>query len=158
MNISFPTQTLDRLTRGSTLPTGNSDDEFTLDMQCIVNLVSTPDLFFDMNPSFIPLKQTTIEALNKLLDAGIITYASQEPKKRGGCGGCARRKVLQFARQFTDRFHLIVMEAQKDVDDKVRLERNLRAYLLKKGMELRPEMDIVTYPKSKSGGIQKVVL
>lgn len=133
--------------------------EYALSLQRITNLVSTPELFFEMNSLFQPLKPHVDKALQTLLKAGIINYADQKPKRRKGCGGCSRRKLLAFALQFASRFQTIVLRAQQDEDLKRKLESELRAYIERKTpAEIRAGMPIVLYARLKNNKIRKVVL
>jgi hypothetical protein len=132
-------------------------EEHALGLQDIVNLVSTPELFFSMNPTFESLKPSVDKSLNTLLQAGIIAHAGKKPRRKGGCGGCARRKLYSFAMQFANRFQVVTMAAQKSPESKETLERDLRAYLVRK-MDLDPTKPIVFYPRLKNGKVRKVVL
>lgn len=140
-------------------PADAPGDEYALTVQRIVNLISTPELFFQLNPAFDVLRETTDRALKTLLDAGIIAYAGQTPQRKGGCGGCARRKLLAFALQFASRFQMIVLRAQADEQIKLKLANDLRAYLQRKDPnEPAPGAPIVLYARGKQCHVTKVTL
>ena len=134
-------------------------DEYALSMQRIVNLVSNPELFFSINTTFAPLKDSVDRALQTLLKAGIINYAGQKAKRRRGCGGCSRRKVLSFAVQFASRFQTVVLKAHKDPALKAKIEHDLRAYIMRKTpMEISTDMPLVLYARLKNNKVKKVIL
>lgn len=137
-------------TRG---PEGAQTTEYILSPQRVLDLIDTPDLFFADNSTFEPLRATTVKALKRLADAGIIG-----PKpKRGGCGGCARRKLLSFALQFVSRVQMVVLAAQSDARAKQKLEADLRAYVRRKH-DLADQTPITLYARQKNGKVRKVVL
>lgn len=132
--------------------------EYAFTLQRILELIATPDLFFQQNEVFQPLQETTGAALKKLLDAGIISRSGEKPRRRGGCGGCARRKLLSFALQFAARFQTIALRAQQDPELKARLEADLRAYVQRQGAQLEAKTPLVLYARNKKNKIRKVVL
>lgn len=136
-----------------------ANTEYALTVQRVTDLVSTPDLFFESNPTFATLKATVDKALNKLLKDGIINYTGTKPKRRGGCGGCARRSLLSFALQFSSRFQTIVLRAQGDETIRIALASDLRAYLHRKSpSEITEAIPITLYARLKNNKIRKVVL
>ena len=133
--------------------------EYALTVQRITDLVSTPELFFETNPSFTTLQATVDKALNKLLKDGIINYTGTKPKRRGGCGGCARRSLLSFALQFSSRFQTVVLRAQDQEVTRVQLASDLRAYLVRRSpSEITEAIPITLYARLKNNKIRKVVL
>ena len=140
-------------------PPDAPSNEYALSLQRILNLVATPELFFEINPTFQPLKESVNKALQTLLKAGIINYTDQKPRRRKGCGGCSRRKLLAFALQFASRFQTIVLRAQQDIELKAAVERDLRAYIERKTpAAVRTDMPIVLYARLKNNKVRKVVL
>lgn len=140
-------------------PDDAPETEYALSLQRITNLVSLPELFFSCNPLFAQLRETVDRALHSLLEAGIIGYAGQPLKRKGGCGGCARKKLMSFALQFAARFQTIVLRAQESEEHKCKLETDLRAYLQRKAPgELADGMPIVLYARLKTGEVRKVTL
>lgn len=139
-------------------PADAPDSEYALTLQRVMNLISTPDLFFSMNPMFLSLKDTVDRSLKSLLKAGIISYADQKTPRKG-CGGCARRTLLSFALQFSARFQALVLLAAENDDTRGKMASELRSYLLRKNTtELKSDSTLVLYARLKTGDIRKIVL
>ena len=133
--------------------------EFVLTMQEMLNLFDIPELFFNMNSLFAILKVPVEKALKTLLVEGIIGPIGQPLKRKGGCGGCARRKLYAFALQTAERVQFIVLQAAARPDLKERLAAELKAYLLKKYPGRYKAGDaVVLYAKLKDNTIKKVIL
>ena len=138
---------------------GASSSEYVLTVQHIIDLVGTPELFFSTNPSFEVLRPTTDKALQTLLKAGIINPTGTKPRRRGGCRGCSRRRLVAFALQFSAHFQTIILRAQEDESIKIALARDLRSYIQRKSPdELKEGTPLVLYARLKNSEIRKVVI
>lgn len=161
MPVSFPIRNPKKLMRPGAPaepPPDAPRNEYALTIQRIMDLVAHPELFFSCNPTFAVMKEGTNRALQKLMKAGIIAPVGQKPKRRGGCGGCARRKLLSFAIQFASRFQTITLQAQKDPETKSKLESDLRAYLQRRYPTFPTDVIIVLYARMRNGRVKKVTL
>lgn len=133
--------------------------EFAMTLQTVVDLVATPKLFFDMNPTFEPMREPVLKALQELTDSGIIGPVGKPLKRTGGCGGCARRKMYAFAMQFANRIQVAVLKLQMEPERFNKMAADMRRYLqFRHPDKCKAGMPVVMYARLNDNSIRKVLL
>ena len=134
-------------------------NEFVLTLQTVINLISTPDLFFNMNPTFEPMHGPVVKALQELTDAGIIGLVGKPLVRKGGCGGCARRKMYAFAMQFANRIQVAILKLQLEPERFTKMAADLKKYLqVRHPDQYKPGIQVVLYARLNDNSIRKVHL
>ena len=131
---------------------------FILTLQETVQLLDTPQLFFQMNPSFSVLNEPVSRALQELITAGIIVPVGKPAQRKGGCGGCARRKLYAFALQFAERFQYVVMQTIEKPEF-AKLSQDLKQYLATSRPDrYKAGTPVLLYARLKDNSIRKISL
>lgn len=133
--------------------------EFVLSVQEITNLIDTPQLFFDCNPSFGILRAIVTASLQSLLAGGIISLKGATPMRRGGCSGCAQRKLYGTILHIAEKIQNVILQAQTDPIAKEKLKWDLRQYMRRKMPQRVSEATpIAMYARLKDNTIQRIEL
>lgn len=103
---------------------------YVVDTYKVIDLLSSPDLFFEMNPMFSSLEKPVKEALSQLHRQGIIG-TDKKPARKGGCSGCKRRKlfsiIIRLVSGFQKRLMSVCLKGDKVAATRIR--QDLREYL-----------------------------
>ena len=113
-------------------PDNEEPDTFYITPESIIEIFSWGQKFFQANPLFAPIQGGATRALNILAATGMIGLDGKAPPRRkGGCRGCAQRKLWAVALQLGSYFQRITLKAVNDEHQRLVFVKSMREFLSK---------------------------